>query len=213
MVRADLRTGLVIAACCVGTAFGQTIEVMPLDDDAVTLAPMDPADSNAEIGLDIRAVEEPGFGPRFQLSDEQFQTFEQQIRIEIAEAGRLRVLDKMTGRTRDLTLMSAESSDLGRIVVTLHECRYPSESPSSDAYARVSVVSNTGDTLFTGWMIASSPALMALDHPRYDVWVLGCTLPPDEDPPELTEDAVIAPQVAPVGAQMLTQSIRPRPRP
>jgi hypothetical protein len=23
-------------------------------------------------------------------------------------------------------------------------------------------------------MFASSPALSALDHPRYDVWVLGC---------------------------------------
>ena len=29
--------------------------------------------------------------------------------------------------------------------------------------------------LFDGWMIASSPALSALDHPRYDVWVLRCS--------------------------------------
>ena len=31
-----------------------------------------------------------------------------------------------------------------------------------------------GERLFDGWMIASSPALNALDHPRYDVWVIGC---------------------------------------
>lgn len=27
---------------------------------------------------------------------------------------------------------------------------------------------------FDGWMTASSPALSALDHPRYDVWPLRC---------------------------------------
>ena len=28
--------------------------------------------------------------------------------------------------------------------------------------------------LFTGWMFASSPALSALEHPVYDVWVIDC---------------------------------------
>ena len=28
---------------------------------------------------------------------------------------------------------------------------------------------------FSGWMFASSPALSALDHPRYDVWVVSCS--------------------------------------
>ena len=28
--------------------------------------------------------------------------------------------------------------------------------------------------IFSGWMFASSPALSALDHPVYDIWVLEC---------------------------------------
>ncbi|MGB0439332.1 MAG: DUF2155 domain-containing protein [Paracoccaceae bacterium] len=28
--------------------------------------------------------------------------------------------------------------------------------------------------VFEGWIIASSPALNAMDHARYDVWVLRC---------------------------------------
>ena len=28
---------------------------------------------------------------------------------------------------------------------------------------------------FSGGMFASSPALSALDHPRYDVWVVSCS--------------------------------------
>lgn len=30
------------------------------------------------------------------------------------------------------------------------------------------------DRIFTGWMFASSPALNALEHPVYDVWVIDC---------------------------------------
>ena len=39
--------------------------------------------------------------------------------------------------------------------------------------------------VFAGWMVASSPALSALDHARYDVWVLRCVTPeaaPEADP-------------------------------
>ncbi len=32
------------------------------------------------------------------------------------------------------------------------------------------------DHLFSGWMFASSPALNALQHPVYDVWVIACTM-------------------------------------
>ena len=31
-----------------------------------------------------------------------------------------------------------------------------------------------GRDMFSGWMLASSPALNALEHPRYDVWVVRC---------------------------------------
>lgn len=30
------------------------------------------------------------------------------------------------------------------------------------------------DTIFSGWMFASSPALNGLEHPVYDVWVIDC---------------------------------------
>ena len=203
--------GIVIGAMGLsGWAGAQTIEVVPLDNDGVLL---DLADPNADIGLDAQTAEELGLGPKFQLSDEDFQTSEQQTQIEIADAGRLRVLDKMTGQSDDLNLLSGESAEIGRIVVTLHECRYPAENPSSDAYGRISVTSSVGDDLFSGWMIASSPALMALDHPRYDVWVLNCTTAPDDDLPELAEDVEIAPQAAPAGERAPAQSIRPKPRP
>nr|WP_253913295.1 DUF2155 domain-containing protein [Pseudoruegeria sp. HB172150] len=89
----------------------------------------------------------------------------------------LRGLDKLTGSVEDMTLAPGESGGFGRLQVTLGECRYPEDNPSGDAYAYV-VIRMSGEEVpaFEGWMIASSPALNAMDDPRYDVWVLRCRM-------------------------------------
>lgn len=87
----------------------------------------------------------------------------------------LRGLDKVSGRTTDIPLKVGEEARLGRLQVRLGECRYPAGNPSSDAYAQLTITDLSQNvTLFSGWMIASSPALSALDDARYDVWVISC---------------------------------------
>ncbi|MBK1634600.1 hypothetical protein CKO19_02485 [Rhodovulum adriaticum] len=87
----------------------------------------------------------------------------------------LRGLDKMAGETLDLNLQPGQTGRVGRLAVTLGECRYPEDNPASDAYAYLTIFEDGRDgALFSGWMLASSPALNPLDHPRYDVWVLRC---------------------------------------
>lgn len=87
----------------------------------------------------------------------------------------LRGLDKISGEVRDLDMSVGQTVRFGRLDVTLGECRYPVDDPSGDAFAflRIEVEGLSGPA-FEGWMIASSPALSALDHPRYDVWVMRC---------------------------------------
>ncbi len=85
----------------------------------------------------------------------------------------LRGLDKIDGRVADLEVGIGRTVSFGRIDITLGECRYPTRNPAGDAYAWL-IIDQDGERLFDGWMIASSPALNALDHPRYDVWVIGC---------------------------------------
>lgn len=92
--------------------------------------------------------------------------------------GHLRVLDKLTGQIADLNLSRGQSQTVGRLTIGLSECRYPTANPASDAWAHVTITdSSVEGAVFSGWMLASSPALSALDHARYDVWVLGCVLP------------------------------------
>lgn len=87
----------------------------------------------------------------------------------------LRGLDKVSGVTTDLAVAVGESVSFGRMEISLLSCRYPAEDAAADAFAFLEISDESrGGQLFYGWMIASSPALNALDHARYDVWVIGC---------------------------------------
>jgi hypothetical protein len=95
--------------------------------------------------------------------------------VASAPGGLLRWLDKNTGETGDLDLSRGQSAEQGRLTIQLDECRYPVADPASNAYAHLTIRDAlAADPVFSGWMIASSPALSALDHPRYDVWILRC---------------------------------------
>jgi hypothetical protein len=99
-----------------------------------------------------------------------------QENVTSAQGATLRGLDRVTGTLVDITLAAGEMRQFGRLQVTLGECRYPTADPSSNAYAYLSIFDSGSQQaqVFQGWMIAASPALNALDHPRYDIWVLRC---------------------------------------
>ncbi|MFN3274131.1 MAG: DUF2155 domain-containing protein [Paracoccus sp. (in: a-proteobacteria)] len=87
----------------------------------------------------------------------------------------LRGLDKVSGRSMDLPLGVGEAVRYGRLEIRLGECRYPAANPSEDAYAQLTIIDlRQNAQVFAGWMLASSPALSALDDARYDVWVISC---------------------------------------
>jgi hypothetical protein len=95
-----------------------------------------------------------------------------------APGGVVRVLDKTSGLTTDLELARGQTGSMGALSVTLDGCRYPTDNPSGDAFEHLTIhYRNAIDPVFSGWMIASSPALNAMDHPRYDVWALRCNTP------------------------------------
>ena len=98
--------------------------------------------------------------------------------VVVATGGVLRVLDRLTGTVTDYDLAPGQKQVVGRLTLRLDECRYLADSPLADAFAHVTILdSGLIDPVFHGWMVASSPALSALDHPRYDVWVLHCDVP------------------------------------
>ena len=93
----------------------------------------------------------------------------------------LRALDKATARVQELAIPINEPLKFGTILITVKTCRttLPEETPEAAAYVEVSEF-KPGESerrVFHGWMFASSPALSALQHPVYDLWVTGCRNP------------------------------------
>ncbi len=88
---------------------------------------------------------------------------------------KLRALDTITGIVRDLEINVGETLEYERLIINLQECRFPANNKAADAFAFLVIRDVREETpRFEGWMIASSPALSALEHPRYDVWLLAC---------------------------------------
>ena len=87
-------------------------------------------------------------------------------------------LDKVTGRVNTLEAWVDEPIQIGTLSISVKTCmtRPPEETPENAAFIVIweNKPEQNVNELFSGWMFASSPALSAMDHPVYDVWVLDC---------------------------------------
>jgi len=90
----------------------------------------------------------------------------------------LRWLDKVTGRVSTLEAWVGDTVSIGTLSIEVQTCmtRPPEETPESAAFLKIwdRRASQAPTEVFSGWMFASSPALSAMDHAVYDVWVLDC---------------------------------------
>jgi len=101
----------------------------------------------------------------------------QETQVAPGSGAVLRGLDRVSGVVEDITLQSGASAVFGRLTITLTECRYPVDDPASDAFAYLTIhdAMTPQGAVFQGWLIASSPAINAMDHARFDIWLLRCT--------------------------------------
>lgn len=149
-----IRRALVVLALVLSPVGAVAQTETPEDDGGFTLTPE--LDLEATDLGDVEAVEQP--------------------QAALAPGAVLRGLDKVSGDLADLEMANGQTQGYGRLRITMGECRYPAGNPAGDAYAFLTIrAEGVEQPVFEGWMIASSPALNALDHPRYDVWVLRCT--------------------------------------
>ncbi len=90
----------------------------------------------------------------------------------------LRGLDKVTARISTIEAPIGETVRFGTLRILAQTCRTrpPEEPPETTVFLEISDLKpgQAPVRLFSGWMFASSPALSALEHPVYDVWVIDC---------------------------------------
>jgi hypothetical protein len=87
-------------------------------------------------------------------------------------------LDKQTARVVTIEAPVGRPIRFGSLEIIPRACKKhrPEESPESAAFLDVWEIQNgaPAQSLFRGWMFASSPALSAMEHPVFDIWVLDC---------------------------------------
>ena len=128
------------------------------------------------------------------------------------EAGRLGAilqgLDKTTARVSTIEAPLDRPTRFGTLQIVARAChkKPPTETPESTAFLEIVDIRPDSPAIpvFTGWMFASSPAVSAMEHPVYDVWVVDCRAiaPPGEleelgEPGELGEDG--EPEILEIG--------------
>jgi hypothetical protein len=95
-------------------------------------------------------------------------------------------LDKVTARVSTFQAPLGATVRFGTLAITVRSCDRtpPEEPPESAVFLEVLEIrpDEPSTPLFSGWMFSSSPALSALEHPVYDVWVLECKRTAAEKP-------------------------------
>jgi hypothetical protein len=87
----------------------------------------------------------------------------------------LQVLDKVNAQNAVLTVKVGDKTQYGSLAIAVQACDVrPPDQPQDAAAFLVITDSHPDAPGFHGWMLADEPALSMLQHPIYDVRVIGC---------------------------------------
>ena len=91
---------------------------------------------------------------------------------------KMQAMDKITGRVSVIYVPVGGMVEFGSLSIVVRACktRPMEETPDNFVFADIADKTLKGDdvNIFRGWMISSSPATHAVEHPIYDVWLLSC---------------------------------------
>jgi len=101
-------------------------------------------------------------------------------KVEVEGKGAvLQGLDKVTARISTLEADVGKPVAFGSLTITVRRCQRSRADQKLERAAFVEIENTDPATrekkrVFSGWMFMSNPAISALEHPVYDVWVKDC---------------------------------------
>ena len=99
------------------------------------------------------------------------------------------LLNKRNGETREVTLKPGQATRMGDVVLRLRACEQTApweQEQLTGAFVQVLVrgVDAHWRRTFSGWLYKERPALNAVQHPIYDVWIKSCAMTFPETGPD-----------------------------
>jgi hypothetical protein len=87
----------------------------------------------------------------------------------------LQVLDKLNAQNAVLTVKVGQSAQFGSLTIQVQACQIRPPDQPQDATAYLTITDSHADAPgFRGWLLANHPSVSMLQHPIYDVRVVGC---------------------------------------
>jgi Uncharacterized protein conserved in bacteria len=102
------------------------------------------------------------------------QLLSQPLQMQFAK---FRLLDKVSNKLFEKTISVDSSDDIETLNIQVYACFTEPPTEISEDYVLVDIYDNFQDeekSVYRGWMISSSPEVTPLEHPIYDLWLLGC---------------------------------------
>ena len=88
----------------------------------------------------------------------------------------VQALDKVNARGSLLKIEVGQTATFGSLTIAVKACVVRPPDVPADAAAFLTVTDkNPNEPGFNGWMLKSTPAVSMLEHPIYDVRVVGCS--------------------------------------
>ncbi len=89
-----------------------------------------------------------------------------------------KLLDKISNKIIEKSIEVNNFDSMGTLNINVYTCftEPPDEIPED--YVLVDVkdnFQNKDESIYKGWMISSSPDVTPLEHPIYDLWLIGCS--------------------------------------
>ena len=128
--------------------------------------------------LAVSAAASPALAQRGPAKKEEPAATEPKLEIE-GTGAILHGLDKVTARITIMDAAIGKTIRFGSLEITVRRCQRsrPDQKLERAAFLEIDNIdpsTKEKKRVFSGWMFSSNPALSALDHPVYDVWVKDC---------------------------------------
>jgi len=90
---------------------------------------------------------------------------------------KFKLLDKISNKLFEKIISVDDSDEIETLNIEVYACFTEPPDEVSEDYVLIDVKDNyqdQGKSIYKGWMISSSPEVTPLEHPIYDLWLLGC---------------------------------------
>ena len=89
-----------------------------------------------------------------------------------------KLLDKISNKLVEKSIKVNESDFIETLNIKVYACLTEPPNEIPEDYVLIEVKDNFQEqeiSIYKGWMISSSPDVTPIEHPIYDLWLLGCS--------------------------------------